>query len=71
MIGLIQQVWSVSSFPTVCHNEQGQAMVEYILVVATLIAIILSTLPLYSGPLSELYRLIYVTFEAITVQLAL
>jgi len=46
-------------------------MVEYILLVAVLIAIILSTLPLYNESLSELYRLIYITFESVTVQLAL
>ena len=52
------------------RNEQGQSMVEYLLLLAVIIVIVISAINLYTGPLGELYTLIQTTFTEATNHLA-
>jgi len=53
----------LNSFQLVRSQEEGQSVVEYILLVAVIIAIVMGLLTLYTGSLNQLYQLINITFE--------
>ena len=47
---------------TLCRHEEGQMLVEYLLLLSMLVALVLVTINLYVGPLGEIYAEINQTF---------
>ena len=65
-----QLAWCIASLQQFWHNEEGQGLLEYMLLVSTMVALVVSVMSLYTGWLGGLYLLIQTTFNALNASLA-